>query len=49
MLCYLSSITITKSPLVWSIFLTEDAQIPTYAQEGEWGLTLIGALTTRVM
>ena len=42
----LNSITITKSPLVGSIFLTKDAQIPTYAQEvgGEWDLILIGAL-----
>ena len=47
-LCYLSSITITKSPLVGSIFLTEDAQIPTYAREGGVGLdidTMIGALS----
>ena len=42
LLCYLNSSTITKSPLVGSIFLTEDTQIPTYAWE--WGLTLIGAL-----
>ena len=37
------AITITKPPQVRSIFLTEDTQIMTYAWEGEWGLTLIGA------
>ena len=39
-LCYLSSTTITKSPLVGSIFLTEDAQIPTYAREEGVGLDI---------
>ena len=44
-LCYLNSSTITKSPLVGSIFLTEDAQILTYAQEWGMGLDIYRCIT----